>query len=71
METLEMDPAVRTTCCSPWNVGQTICVRVSWETRTGAGAECEGGRERIVDGTGDAVSSVDMLEPWCGDDTTT
>lgn len=54
-------PAVSTTC-SPWNVEHTIGVRLSWDTRTGD-VECGGGREMIVDGTGDAARSVGMLEP--------
>lgn len=73
IETLETGvsgPAVRTTCCSLWNVEHTISVRVFWDTRTGADEECEDGRERIDDGTGDVVRSVEMLEPWCADDTT-
>lgn len=45
-------------------------MRLFWDTRTGADVECEVGKERIVDGTEDAVRIVGMLEPWCADDTT-
>lgn len=64
MDTLEMGvngPVVSTTC-SPCNVEHTICVRLFWDTRTGAEVERDGGRERTVDGTVDEVSREDILE---------
>lgn len=54
--------SVVSTTCSPCSVEHTICARLVWDTRTGAEVEWDGGRERTLDGTGDAVRREDILE---------